>query len=215
MRCEVILTIRSCCLSSSYMDAMTCISRLKEECPESKHPQIDRSLTNLHGGRDALDDLCTDDRIIEVYARHQSCFTEAGPSSERCLSRKFNVSIKLLANVNTEPKDKFCSDMRSALTCVQNKVKQMCSSEEAVELAAILVKPMIRDSTNCVYSTVTKPPDAGQNDRPSVDTHSAHDGSQYKGRTTSGAAMTPRTPCRQPLLLLLVLLVIRTMVTMS
>ena len=47
------------------------------------------------------------------------------------------------------------SDMRGTLRCIQNNVRKRCG-EEASQLAATLVKPMVRQSTKCDYSIVTK-----------------------------------------------------------
>ena len=47
------------------------------------------------------------------------------------------------------------SDMRRTLRCIQSNVRNKCG-EEASELAATLVKPMVRQSTKCDYSIVTQ-----------------------------------------------------------
>ena len=45
------------------MNAMSCISGLKKQCPDSN--DIDKAMRNLHGAEIALKALCSDDRIIE------------------------------------------------------------------------------------------------------------------------------------------------------
>ncbi|KAK7499949.1 hypothetical protein BaRGS_00008797, partial [Batillaria attramentaria] len=175
---------------TSYMNGMQCISSLKGQCPESKHGAIDSALSSLQGAEDALKSLCADDTNIEVYARYQSCFTRAGPTSEMCMQRHLNTSLKLLASKNSKMDakhmDEFCSDMRGMLKCIQNNVRQQCG-EEAADLAPTLVKPMVRQSTKCDYSVVvvTKAPNS-RNNNPAP---SSHGGYQHTGDSGSASSL--------------------------
>ncbi|XP_012939847.1 uncharacterized protein LOC101845704 [Aplysia californica] len=147
-------TLRAFC--HSYVKAISCLSTLRRACPPDTHHLIDSVLVNLDGAQEGLHDLCADDSIIESYAMYQTCFRSTGYSSERCFQVHMNESnqhIKFLSNVNTKRKDKFCSGMRNVVECVQNTVRGRCG-EGAAKLAAILVKPMVRQSTDCDYSVI-------------------------------------------------------------
>lgn len=49
----------------SYTSATTCVSQLKEECPKDSYQIIDKVSANVDGSRAGLQELCTDDSIIE------------------------------------------------------------------------------------------------------------------------------------------------------
>ncbi|BFZ08635.1 hypothetical protein BsWGS_11674 [Bradybaena similaris] len=148
-------TLRAFC--QSYTSATTCVSQLKEDCPKDSYQIIDKVSANVDGSRAGLQELCTDDSIIENYAMYQSCFTFAGDGSDMCFQTHMNNSmattIRFLTKLTTTKMDQFCNDMRHTVDCVQKNVWAMCG-DKAAQLAAILVKPMVWQSTSCDYSVI-------------------------------------------------------------
>ncbi|XP_070193403.1 uncharacterized protein [Littorina saxatilis] len=203
-------TLRAFC--SSYMKAMQCIEGLKERCPGDKN-RIQEAMRNLKGAETALDSLCANDRIFEVYARHQNCITRAAPTTETCFRRHLNTSdsVRLLTNFDSRPLSDFCRDMRGTLQCIQKNVNNQCG-EEASVLASKLVKPMIRQSTKCDYNVVTQPPISRQgHGQPSP---SSQDGRHSQGGSGSGSGSGSTTVSSASLLVWLAV-VIRTLLFSS
>ena len=62
-QCIFINTCILCC--SSYTEAMTCISRLIEACPEDRHREIKVALASYSGMEQELQDLCTTNGLYE------------------------------------------------------------------------------------------------------------------------------------------------------
>uniref|UniRef100_A0A0B7BSK2 Uncharacterized protein n=1 Tax=Arion vulgaris TaxID=1028688 RepID=A0A0B7BSK2_9EUPU len=141
----------------SYSNAMECVKQMKKDCPEDTYHTINTILNNLNGVHAELHELCSDDSIIESYAMYQSCITLAGVKSEWCLQTHMNSSagtnIKFLSRVTMKGMEQFCKDMINTVECVKNNVEMICG-DEAAALVQVLIKPMIRQSTECDYSVI-------------------------------------------------------------
>ncbi|XP_076439271.1 uncharacterized protein LOC143278125 [Babylonia areolata] len=176
-------TLRAFC--SSYMRADSCIADLKAQCEDPT--AIRQALTNLQGARAALRALCADDTVIERYARHQSCITQAGPTTLQCIRRHLNTSdnVRLLASIQTLEAMEFCRAMRGTMECVQRNVGRQCG-QRASQLAAILVLPMVRYSTSCHLAVPDPPPRPPISDEPVTQqtqpAPTSHGGSRHGSR---------------------------------
>lgn len=148
-------TLRAFC--KSYEIGSRCVKNLKAQCPPEKRVMIDNALVKLEGAWDSLDGLCLDDRIVEQYAQFQTCFTLTGPESEVCFAKHLLGNahgvnkIQFLETVRAASKAQFCRKMVDTVNCIQNNVKSQCG-EGAATLATILVKPMVKQSTECDYT---------------------------------------------------------------
>ncbi|CAL1539916.1 unnamed protein product [Lymnaea stagnalis] len=162
-------TLRAFC--QAYRTAVTCITQLRTACPKERHDKIDTVWGNFEVARVGLRELCSDDSLIENYAMHQSCLTKAGPTSEMCFHTHLRTAteIKFLTEVTTHKNrnEQFCVEMLKTIECVRRNVNHTCGHQPAV-LSVILVKPMVRMSTECNYSVIenqlktTKRPHHGQ-----------------------------------------------------
>ncbi|KAL5013468.1 hypothetical protein ScPMuIL_007738 [Solemya velum] len=141
-------TLRAFC--SSYISAMDCIAVLKSNCPEDVHSDIDFTLINVEGAYKELSELCHDDNIYEIYARHQTCFREEGDMSEWCYKQNMNISIRFMSKIDNRALEELCGDINKVQACIKPNIESKCGPE-AVKLVEILVKPMIRGSTQCDY----------------------------------------------------------------
>ncbi|GFR74704.1 hypothetical protein ElyMa_003899700 [Elysia marginata] len=141
----------------SYEVGRRCVQSLRAQCPPEKQRVIDSALVSLDGAWDALNDLCLDDRIVEQYAQFQTCFTVTGPESESCFAEHLlgnaggHNSIQFLETVGAASKRQFCRKMVKTVSCVQQNVRRQCG-EGAAALVSILVKPMVKRSTECDYT---------------------------------------------------------------
>ncbi|KAL8606677.1 hypothetical protein ACOMHN_055352 [Nucella lapillus] len=190
-------TLRAFC--SSYMRAASCIEDLMTQCEDPA--AIGHALTNLQGARPALHAMCSDDTLIERYARHQSCIAQAGPTTLQCIRRYLNTSsnVRLLANVRTHHTAEFCRSMALTMQCVHRNVGQQCGHRVS-QLVAILVHPMIRYSTTCDLS-LPEPPVSPISDQPVTErtrpTPSSPDESRHGSRhvftTTTSASSCSHT----------------------
>ncbi|KAK6175325.1 hypothetical protein SNE40_013813 [Patella caerulea] len=145
-------TLRAFC--SSYVQAMSCIRRLKSDCPESYHSKIDVPLVNLEGAHEGLHDLCSDDFLYERYARYQSCFMLEGDESEYCFHKNLNTSIRILSKID-KTTHQLCTDMKKVVKCITYNINLKCGPR-AAELVELLVKPMVRHSAQCNYHIDTE-----------------------------------------------------------
>ncbi|ESO91223.1 hypothetical protein LOTGIDRAFT_153653 [Lottia gigantea] len=141
--------------SSSYVQAMACIHNLKSVCPKELYPKIQRSLVNLEGAKEGLQDLCFDDSLYERYARYQSCFMMEGDNSEYCFHKNLNTSIRILSTVESKSTHQLCTDMNRVVKCISFNINMKCG-EHAAKLVELLVKPMVRHSTQCSYQLDTE-----------------------------------------------------------
>ncbi|KAJ8302249.1 hypothetical protein KUTeg_021236 [Tegillarca granosa] len=151
---------------------MKCIQRLKTDCPR-QIATIDQALTNLEGAQEELSELCSDDKIYEVYAMHLTCFYNEGSYSERCFRTHMNTSKNLLSHLDEQPLEMLCRNLLKTLECIQSNIAQKCGSE-AGDLVPKLVKPMVRRSTHCTqYSviTTTQKPSATRGPRQGANTN--------------------------------------------
>ncbi|GFO44159.1 hypothetical protein PoB_007066400 [Plakobranchus ocellatus] len=157
-------TLRAFC--HSYIKGMRCVHILRSSCPAENHYMIDNGLVDLRGAEKALNSLCVNDSIIEQYAQYQGCLTYAGSGSEACFAthlldnRDATDNIRFLSTVNTDNMDEFCRKMKATVTCVQSNVRRVCGQgrQQAVKLASILVKLMVRHSTDCDYEVDIRHP---------------------------------------------------------
>ncbi|XP_052073386.1 uncharacterized protein LOC127711389 [Mytilus californianus] len=133
---------------SSYIQSMTCVDTLKKKCPSTLHEKIEVTLFHFEGAREELSELCKDDALYEVYARHMTCFLTSGSYSERCFEDTMNTSVRLMSRFDDKSLPQLCRDFRKTLNCIQTKIKRRCN-EEAAGLVPILVKPMVRRSNLC------------------------------------------------------------------
>ncbi|KAJ8302255.1 hypothetical protein KUTeg_021242 [Tegillarca granosa] len=118
--------LRSFC--SAYINSMKCIQRLKTDCPR-QIATIDQALTNLEGAQEELSELCSDDKIYEVYAMHLTCFYNEGSYSERCFRTHMNTSKNLLSHLDEQPLEMLCRNLLKTLECIQSNIAQKCGSE--------------------------------------------------------------------------------------
>lgn len=207
-------TLRAFC--QAYRTAVTCITQLRTVCPKDRHDKIDTVWSNFEVARAGLRELCSDDSLIENYAMHQSCLTKAGPASETCFNTHLRTTaeIKFLTEVTVHKgrHEQFCVEMLKTIDCVRRNVNHTCGHQPAV-LSVILVKPMVRMSTECNYSVIesqmktTKRPHHGQ-DAYISDKHAgssrskAHNGN----KDHNGSSSIRYSPCASFLLFLFALI---------
>lgn len=135
---------------SSYLDAMQCVSRLLTGCPASSQREVEETLVSYNGIQEELTDLCTTQRLYELYSQHMGCFSSRGEKSEWCYKSKLNNTVQ---NIYSTPSEEFCSQVRDATFCIENNIRQGCG-EQAKELVHLLVKPTISGSAQCKYNIV-------------------------------------------------------------
>ncbi|XP_059178719.1 uncharacterized protein LOC131957903 [Physella acuta] len=152
-------TLRAFC--GSYKSSMACVRHLRQQCPVYEHRVIDAAVdAALLGSQAILHDLCSDDSLIESYAMHQSCFTNAGPASEKCFLEHLNDftsgnKIRFLTKVTYRKKEHFCHKMRATVECVRRRINMTCGAK-AIPLSELFVKTMVNESSQCDY-TVPNP----------------------------------------------------------
>ncbi|KAK3101399.1 hypothetical protein FSP39_003246 [Pinctada imbricata] len=157
---------------SSYNRAMNCIRRLKSNCPENEQRRIDVTLYNLEGARNELSELCGDDKIYEIYARHMTCFQSAGPYSEQCFEDIMNTTIRLMKRIDDKGLHQLCNDLHLTLRCIRSNIDLNCG-KEAASLVNVLVKPMVRRSTKCDEYVKILPPLPSKNKGGDLQQHQA------------------------------------------
>lgn len=133
---------------SSYVQSMNCIEDLKVSCPLNLHTKIDITLINFDGAKDELEELCRDDALYEVYARHMTCFLNYGSYSERCFEDTMNTTVRLMKRIDDKSLPQLCGDFRKVLNCIRSNIERSCG-QEAANLVPVLVKPMVRRSNLC------------------------------------------------------------------
>lgn len=143
--------LRSFC--TTYNDALRCVQQLFDSCPPEADAQITESLKNqdAYGAHEELTQLCRNDMIYEVYARNQNCLQAVGGNSERCFENIMHTTVRLMQRIDSLPLQELCGDIKQLIKCIKTGVLMKCSPE-AAKIVEILVKPMVRRSTQCDYS---------------------------------------------------------------
>ncbi|XP_060072767.1 uncharacterized protein LOC132552598 [Ylistrum balloti] len=143
--------LRSFC--TTYNEALRCVQQLFDNCPPEADAQITESLKNqdAYGAHEELTQLCRDDMIYEVYARNQNCLQAVGGNSERCFENIMHTTVRLMQRIDSLPLQELCGDIKELIKCIKTGVLMKCSTE-AAKIVEILVKPMVRRSTQCDYS---------------------------------------------------------------
>ncbi|XP_045164340.2 uncharacterized protein LOC123528584 [Mercenaria mercenaria] len=135
---------------SSYLKAMQCVSKLLKDCPQSSQKQVEEAIVNYNGIQEELTDLCTTQRLYELYAQYMTCYSTRGQKSEWCYKSKLNNTVP---NIYTQPTEQFCRRVQEATFCIENNIRQGCG-EQAKELVHLLVTPTISGSAQCKYNIV-------------------------------------------------------------
>ncbi|XP_033746639.1 uncharacterized protein LOC117331828 [Pecten maximus] len=143
--------LRSFC--TTYNEALRCVQQLFDGCPPEADAQITDSLKNqdAYGAHEELTQLCRNDMIYEVYARNQNCLQAVGSNSEQCFENIMHTTVRLMQRIDSLPLQELCGDIKQLIKCIKTGVLMKCSSE-AAKIVEILVKPMVRRSTQCDYS---------------------------------------------------------------
>lgn len=141
-------TLRAYC--SSYREAIMCVSKLVSSCPKTAQQQVEEALVNYNGIQEELTDLCTTQKLYELYAQYMNCYAERGQKSDWCYESKLNNSIQ---NIYKPPTPEFCSLMEEATSCIENNIRSACG-EQATELVHLLVKPTVPGSAHCKYNII-------------------------------------------------------------
>ncbi|OWF39324.1 uncharacterized protein LOC110465172 [Mizuhopecten yessoensis] len=143
--------LRSFC--TTYNNALKCVQQLFDDCPPEADGQITESLKNqdAYGAHEELTQLCRNDNIYEVYARNQNCLQAVGSNSETCFENIMHTTVRLMQRIDSLPLQELCGDIKELIKCIKTGVRTKCS-EEAAKIVEILVKPMVRRSTQCDYS---------------------------------------------------------------
>ncbi|KAH9489115.1 hypothetical protein Btru_042231 [Bulinus truncatus] len=203
----VLTVLRLTDVCGSYRRAVTCITHLRTTCHKARHIDIDAASVNFDDSRPVLQELCSDDSLIENYAMHQTCLTRAGPASEQCFVTHLshlihgNQSFRFLTKIsNHKKKEQVCLDMYNTINCVKRNIETTCGHHSA-RLAITLVKPMVSINTECNYTVIeaqqktTKKPHHSHNAYIS----DKHTGSSSNGKGHREAENTASSICNNGL----------------
>ncbi|KAL4227107.1 hypothetical protein ACF0H5_015080 [Mactra antiquata] len=178
---------------TSYTGALQCVSNLVKSCPKSTQIKLEEELNKQKNIQEELTELCTTQRLYELYAQYMSCYTAKGRKTNWCYESKLNKSDH---NLHQYPTENFCIRVQETAHCIETAIRQSCG-EQAAELVHLLVKSSISGSAYCKYNVMHEmtPSTMKTHDDNSGSNHHNHEHVTSKSHNKSSSAIkhTPGT----------------------